>query len=126
MYTTAPIPSYRRRRHQGDTAIDIAEERPGPVIIAIIVIIVILVIRNNIRKTDSIHHHHPEGVVYRGFCLDSSTFCSLESHFQEVVVYRIALPKYTMNSFQTSLTPSPEKLYTYDSVVKQAIFECAL
>ena len=25
------------------------------------------------RKTDSIHHHHPEGVVYRGFCLNSST-----------------------------------------------------
>ena len=26
-----------------------------------------------IRKTDSIHHHHPEGVVYRGFCLNSGT-----------------------------------------------------
>ena len=26
-----------------------------------------------VRKTDSIHHHHPEGVVYRGFCLNSST-----------------------------------------------------
>ena len=25
------------------------------------------------RKTDSIHHHHPEGVVYRGFCLNSGT-----------------------------------------------------
>ena len=33
--------------------------------------------KNGIRKTDSIHHHHhhhhPEGVVYRGFCLNSST-----------------------------------------------------
>ena len=26
-----------------------------------------------IRKTDSRHHHHPEGVVYRGFCLNSGT-----------------------------------------------------
>ena len=26
------------------------------------------------RKTDSIHNHHPEGVVYRSFCLNSSTF----------------------------------------------------
>ena len=25
------------------------------------------------RKTDSIHHHHPEGVVYRGFCINSGT-----------------------------------------------------
>ena len=28
----------------------------------------------NIRKTDSIHHHHPDGVVYKSFCLNSSTF----------------------------------------------------
>ena len=26
-----------------------------------------------IRKTDSIHHNHPEGVVYRGVCLNSGT-----------------------------------------------------
>ena len=25
------------------------------------------------RKSDSIHHHHTEGVVYRGFCLNSGT-----------------------------------------------------
>ena len=33
------------------------------------------------RKTDSIHHHHhhhPEGVVYRSFCLNSSTFAVSE------------------------------------------------
>ena len=27
-----------------------------------------------LRKSDFIHHHRPEGVVYRSFCLNSSTF----------------------------------------------------
>ena len=49
------------------------------------------------RKSDSIRsirHHHPEGVVYRGYL--SQFWCgrSLDYHLQqEVVVYRISLPK---------------------------------
>ena len=32
-----------------------------------------LVVYIYIRKSDSTHHQHSEGVVYRGFCLNSST-----------------------------------------------------
>ena len=32
----------------------------------------------HLRKNDFIHHHHPEGVVYRCFCLNSSTFAVSE------------------------------------------------
>ena len=40
----------------------------GAVIVGAVIVEVVVV-----RKSTFIHHHHyPEGVVYRGFCLDSS------------------------------------------------------
>lgn len=50
-----------------------------------------------------IHRRQPEGVVCRGFCLDSGTFAVSETTFREVAVCRILLPKrYTRETDKAS------------------------